>query len=209
MNVAVVAPHPDDETLGCGGSIRLHADQGDQISVIFLTSGELALGHLPAEEARRIREREADEAAAVLGATSTVFLRGPDWTVGDTIETLAMALRPILADQAPAIIYLPHAGEWHPDHAAALPLVSAAIRNWGGNVPQLLSYEVWTPLSAYGCVRDITSVMEQKMTAVRCYQSQLQSFRYDRAILGLDKYRGALAGHCDYAEVFGQPTLDV
>ena len=59
MNILILAPHPDDETIGCGGTLCLHAARGDYVSAVFLTSGELGLKHLPKKEAWAIRESEA------------------------------------------------------------------------------------------------------------------------------------------------------
>ena len=82
MNIMVIAPHPDDEAVGCGGTIRLHAERGDRVTAVFLTSGELGLPHLPPETACRIREDEAAVAAEVLGIAALSFLRWPDSHVG-------------------------------------------------------------------------------------------------------------------------------
>jgi LmbE family N-acetylglucosaminyl deacetylase len=69
---------------------------------------------------------------------------------------------------------------------------------------EIRTYEIWTPLSIYSYVEDITSVFKRKLQAVRCYQSQLVDFRYDRAIRGLNAYRGELAARAPFAEVFGE-----
>ena len=206
MNVLVIAPHPDDESIGCGGSICLHTDRGDRVAVAFLTSGELGLKHLPGEEAKRIRESEAAAAARQLGMANLFFLRLPDWFVGDNIEQAGAALRPIIEHEAPDLIYLPHAQEWHPDHQASLPVLMEALGSEASanTAPRLLTYEVWTPLAEYSYVEDISAVMQRKIKAVRCYRSQLRGFRYDRAVRGLNQYRGALAAHRLYAEVFGE-----
>src|SRR4051794_41593260 len=111
MNVIVIAPHPDDESIGCGGTICLHATCGDRVSVVFLTSGELGLKHLPREEAWRVREREAECAAAVLGIASTRFLRQPDWSLRDVVDETAVLLRADLEREPPGMIYLPHTRE--------------------------------------------------------------------------------------------------
>ncbi len=200
--VAVIAPHPDDEAVGCGGAIARHTARGDRVSVFFLTSGELGLKHLPKQDAWDIREAEAEAARQVLGISSIDFLRGPDWFVGDDVNAMASALSPLLLRDLPDIVYLPHPGEWHPDHQACLPVTLAALRLSNLSAASLRTYEIWTPLAAYDYVEDITTVVRQKMRAIRCYRSQLESFRYDRAIRGLNQYRGTIAARCPYAEVF-------
>jgi LmbE family N-acetylglucosaminyl deacetylase len=206
-NILVIAPHPDDESIGCGGTLCRHTARGDRVAAVFLTSGELGLEHLPREEAWRVREGEAEAAAEVLGLADLTFLRRPDWFVDEGVDEAAALLRPVLAREAPQSIYLPHDREWHPDHRAALAVVRAACRDSGIPAPDLRTYEIWTPLSEYDQVKDITSVMARKLRAVRCYRSQLAGFRYDRAVRGLNQYRGALAAQCRYAEVFRHAEL--
>jgi LmbE family N-acetylglucosaminyl deacetylase len=58
--VLVVAPHPDDEVMGCGGTICLHRQAGASVTVVFLTSGERGLPDLPADRVRLLREAESD-----------------------------------------------------------------------------------------------------------------------------------------------------
>lgn len=205
MNVLVLAPHPDDECIGCGGAIRLHVTRGDTVSAVFLTSGELGLKNLPREQAWAIREAEAKAAAKVLGLCELVFFRCSDWTLADDLTKASDLLRPILTRIKPDLIYLPHTQDWHPDHQATLPILREAMSE--GSEAALRAYEVWTPLSQYDYVEDITPVMSQKLEALRAHKSQLQDFDYARAITGLNEYRGVLAGRCDYAEVFQSVKL--
>jgi N-acetylglucosamine malate deacetylase 1 len=200
VNILVVAPHPDDETIGCGGTLCLHTGRGDRVAVVFLTSGELGLKHLGPDAARRTREAEAHAAAEILGISVLEFLRLPDWCCGEDIPAAAARLTPILRSEAPDLVLLPHPADDHPDHRAALPIVATAL-TFVGTRPQLRGYEVWAPLAAFDHVLDITAVMDRKLAAIAAYPSQLASFRYDRAVLGLAQYRGALAAHCEYAEV--------
>ena len=202
MHVLAIAPHPDDESIGCGGALCLHAKRGDRVTIVFLTSGELGLKHLPVERARRLRESEARKAAKILRAGDLLFLRCHDWTISEEVTKAAKLLSPILRRQKPALIYLPHPGEWHPDHKAALPIVRAALKRSGIAPPALLGYEVWTPLDEFDEVKDISAVMARKLRAARAHKSQLKEFDYVRAISGLNQYRGALAARCKYAEVF-------
>jgi LmbE family N-acetylglucosaminyl deacetylase len=202
MNVAVIAPHPDDESIGCGGVICQHRARGDDVFVVYLTSGELGLKSLPREEAWKIREEEARQAAKVLGIGATFFLRGPDWSAGDDQERLSQELSRLLVRHAPAVIYLPHLAEWHPDHKASLPIVRSALASSRIPDPVLWGYEVWTPLVELDRVENITAEMPQKLRAVRCHQSQLRDLAYDQAVDGLNRFRGITQARCQYAEVF-------
>jgi LmbE family N-acetylglucosaminyl deacetylase len=252
MNVLVIAPHPDDETIGCGGALCLHAVRGDRVTVVFLTSGELGLKVRPRKQAWKIRESEARAAGRILGVARFEFFRLPDWTVGDHIKRAARLLSPILRAESPEMIYLPHPRDWHPDHRAATPLLRSAWRDFrlfltgasqqrghrfslspaeeqkarvrgpllrGGSAfqstrelsrsfskPEVRTYEVWTPLSEYDHVEDISRVMPRKLRALHAHRSQLNEFDYERAVRGLNQFRGALAAKCPYAEVF--QTID-
>jgi len=203
MNVLVIAPHPDDETIGCGDTVCVHAKRGDVISAIFLTSGELGLKHLPRDQARAIRESEARKAARILKLKNLFFLRCSDWTLGNEIPEAARLLRPLLKSIRPELIYLPHPQDAHPDHMAALPILRAAFKN-GLRSISLRFYEVWTPLSHYDFVQDISPVMSQKLRALRAHQSQLREFDYIQAVTGLNRYRGVLAAKSKFAEVFSE-----
>ncbi len=127
MMILVIAPHPDDETLGCGGTLASHASKGDRVVVAFLTSGELGIKSASPEQVWAVREKEASEAARVLSVASISFLRCPDWFLGDNIDAAGAALRPLLQREQPDLIYVPHTLEWHPDHKAAQPVLAAAL----------------------------------------------------------------------------------
>jgi len=203
MTVLVIAPHPDDECIGCGGTLRLHVRRKGRVVAVFLTSGEIGLKHLRREEAWRIREGEARRAAEILGLAEVVFLRCPDWTLGGNVGKAARLLGPVLEKESPEIIYLPHPADWHPDHKVALPILRAALRHCGLAAPLLRGYEVWTPLSQHDHVENISSVIKIKLLALRAHQSQSKGkFNYERAVTGLNQFRGALAGNVAYAEVF-------
>jgi LmbE family N-acetylglucosaminyl deacetylase len=208
LQVLVVAPHPDDESIGCGGTIGLHRERDDEVRVVFLTSGERGIPGSSVETARATREAEAAEALRILGVEAWDFLRLPDLDVTRHLDDGAVRLAHVLSANPPTVVYLPHPQEAHPDHQAALPLIRLALRRMDKGSPvELRGYEVWTPLGAHDWAEDITDHMARKLRAVRCYQSQLAEFRYDRAVKGLNQYRGGLAARCRYAEVF--QSLDV
>jgi N-acetylglucosamine malate deacetylase 1 len=202
MNILVLAPHPDDETIGCGGALCRHSAAGDRIAAVFLTSGELGLKDLAREKAWDVREAEARAAARLLGIARLEFFRLPDWGLGDHLKRGAKLLAPILKEERPKLIYLPHPQDWHPDHQATPPLLRKALRGLRLRAPELRAYEVWTPLGEYDHVEDISRLMPRKLRALRAHRSQLGEFDYLRAVRGLNQFRGALAARSPYAEVF-------
>ena len=208
MNVLVIAPHPDDETIGCGGTLCLHKQRGDRTAVVCLTSGELGLKHLPRRKAWSIREKEARAAAKILYVAKVQFLRQPDWMLGDHIESTANALKPVLESEKPHIIYLPHEADGHPDHRAAQPILRLAMKGVQRTMPEVRAYEIWTPLPAHDHLEDITRVMPRKLRALRAHASQLGEFNYERAVRGLNAFRGELEAKCRYGEVFQTVMLE-
>ena len=201
MNVVVIAPHPDDEAIGCGGALRKHVLAGDHVRVEFLTSGE-AGGHGLAD-AGAVREREALAAAEILGLRDICFWREPD---GRLVVTDAMIerLATSMADVDAQIVYVPHPGEMHPDHQASTGLLVQALERMEHR-PEIRAYEVWTPLPDMTHIEDVSEVMEVKLAAVRAYESQCAVMRFDDAIEGLNRYRGEFHSGPGgpYAEVFG------
>jgi LmbE family N-acetylglucosaminyl deacetylase len=202
MHVLVIAPHPDDEAIGCGGALCLHKQAGDRLSAVFLSSGELGLKNLPREEAWRTREKEARKSCSILGMQAIDFFRGPDWTLSEAAGEIAPRLASILKADPPDMIYLPHPLDWHPDHRATLPLLQRAMAEAKVPAVEARGYEVWTPLSHHDFAQDISEVMQQKLRALRAHRSQLREFDYVRAVKGLNSYRGELTSRCQYAEVF-------
>jgi LmbE family N-acetylglucosaminyl deacetylase len=201
MNVVVIAPHPDDESIGCGGTLSLHTLKGDRVTAVYLTSGEFGLKQMPPAEACLTREAEARKAAKILGLADPLFLRLPDWQLADHLETAARSLAPLLKRESPELIYVPHPLEWHPDHKAAVRICWAALDQIN-QCPTVRAYEIWTPLSVFDHLENVDSTMPHKLRAIRAHRSQLAQLPYDRAIRGLNEYRGTISGRCRFAEVF-------
>ncbi|MEN6349707.1 MAG: PIG-L deacetylase family protein [Syntrophomonas sp.] len=212
-NVMVLAPHPDDEVLGCGGSLAWHAQLGASISVVYMTSGEAA-GVCYDEEKTigQIREQEASKGASYLGITDLHFLRHKDGELEYSSPSVRQLVN-LIGQLQPEIVYAPHAGESHPDHRICHALARAAVvqagksRKPAGSVPPwevrlLLGYEIWSPLSAYNNVMDITEFIDLKLQALSCHRSQ--QLDYDQAIAGLNRYRGVTSGKGAFCECFYQ-----
>jgi LmbE family N-acetylglucosaminyl deacetylase len=202
--VLVISPHPDDESIGCGGTLCQHIAAGDRVAVIFLTSGEAGGHGRSIGETIKIREAEARRAAKMLELGSVEFWRQPDGAMRVT-DPLVKRMSTAITRIKPDIIYLPHDREMHQDHQAAVRLLRRAL-TWVKYRPVVLMFEVWTPLQRMDHIMDISPFIQKKLRAIRMYKSQNDALAFDDAFLGLARYRGEM--HCwpggDYAEAFAK-----
>jgi N-acetylglucosamine malate deacetylase 1 len=200
--VLVISPHPDDEAIGPGGTIARHVADGQQVHVVFLTSGEKG-GHGRGEqETVALREQEARRAAELLGISTCEFWRGPDGSLRAAADVVRR-LHALLLELQPARVYVTHDAELHPDHRAAAEIVRCAVTGASAQLVVLM-YEVWTPLQRFDEIVDITAFTRVKRAAIEAHQSQCDVVDFAAAALGLNRYRGELHSWPDgeYAEVF-------
>src|SRR5574337_1017696 len=117
--VLVLAPHADDESLGCGGALALHHRQGDGVKVVVATDGAAGdpLGYYKDYDYRELRRGEARRAAAILGINELVFWGYPDGKLAEARD-LSERLASLLAADRPDIVYRPSTREIHPDQWA-------------------------------------------------------------------------------------------
>lgn len=142
----VLAPHPDDETLGCGGAIGRFRREGEPVTIVLLTDGRTSHQHLlPGEELARIRAREVVEAAGVLGvdATDVIQLGCRDGRLAAEADRAAATLREILVARRPSSIFVPAPCEPQPDHEAAHRIALAALAE-ARLAATLWRYPVWS-----------------------------------------------------------------
>lgn len=210
--VLVLAPHMDDETIGCGGTIARHRAQGAEVCVVFLTDGRLGSSALTSlagasrlqrtMELIQVRKNEAVKALGELGVHDHVFLDAEDGSLCAGAATVSMALRDILVQRRPDLVYLPFFLEQHPDHWAVSPILLDAVRDTGLTF-QCMLYEVWTPLFP-NCLVRIDETLDAKKKALAHYTSQLNDADYIHFSLGLAAYRAcAFSEHrARYAEAF-------
>ena len=198
--VLVVSPHPDDEAVGCGGTLRGHAEGGRELRVVFLTSGENGGHGVPPADARPLREKEAQRAAEILGIAHLDFWRYTDGAVRATAAIVGR-LQELLTTWKPDIVYAPHAGEMHADHRAAARITRRALQS---RPVASRFFEVWTPLQRMDEIVDITPHIDAKLDAIRAYESQCCVLPFDEAFRGLARYRGEMFSWPEgqYAEVF-------
>ena len=212
MRVLVIAPHPDDDAIGCGGSMVQHVQRGDTVNVVYVTSGEHGSPVYEPSELAKIREGEAGKGALILGVQQTTFLHQPDGNVGYSIEMVNHFIQ-LIRTEKPDALYLPHSTDGHKDHQQTFQIVMEAVGRaqgnsfpeWGGkawNIETILGYEVWTPLTHFEYVNDITDVIEIKLNALREHRSQLANVQYDEAVRSLNRFRGVMTERGSYCECF-------
>lgn len=177
VDVLAIAPHRDDAELTCGGTLIKAQRAGYRTAIIDLTAGELGTRGSAA-----IREAEASRAAEVLGLAARENLGLPDAGITNTPETRARLARLIRAF-APRVVIAPAPEGRHPDHRVAAVLVRdscfvAGLAKVEPDVPKHRPYKVVHTITfrEHGpkptFVVDISDEFEQKLEAIRCYESQ-------------------------------------
>lgn len=141
----VFAPHPDDETLGCGGTIIQKKKAGADVKVVFMTDGSASHRRFLAEgELKAMRSREAVEACRILGIESdNVYLLGfRDGQLKSFRREAIEKVSALLRQQAVAQVFIPYAGDTTPDHKATHAFVMEALQTLDKSVI-VYEYPVW------------------------------------------------------------------
>lgn len=181
----VVAPHPDDETLGCGGAIALLRARGCKVQVLVISDGTLSHPrscNYPAPKLRALRESETVSALAVLGVDAVTFLRLPDGAVPTQEPEFSQAVDSCcnyLTQFAPQVIFLPLRYDPHPDHRASWKLIYTALASLNLS-SRIIEYPIWdwdeaqrgTLLNFTSWRLDISTVVKLKQQAIAFYRSQ-------------------------------------
>jgi len=202
--VLVLAPHPDDEIIGCGGSLALHSKAGDPVKVVFLTNGAKGdtSGAMDSEEYCELRRNEAVNACAHIAVTDLEFWSYEDRSLAGSPGALLQMID-LLEGFRPELVYVPSPLEFHPDHRATSILFCDAIRSCEFDF-DVAFYEVGQPLRVNLLV-DITKVLTRKIEAMDAYRSQLKERPYRDICLALNRYRSmTLPEGATHAEGFSR-----
>lgn len=183
-SVVVLAPHPDDEVLGCGGSLAAHAARQVPVTVVVATDGAPESVGANAGTLGRRRREESCAAAQTLGCGAPVFWNLPD---RDLRYGEALIQRVMGAIAGADLVHAPSLREIHPDHLSLGLAAVEAVRRIGAGV-RLAFYEVGSPLSPNVLV-DITALEAKKRAAMACFASQLEQRDYAEQIAALNRYR--------------------
>ncbi len=205
--VMVFAPHADDETLGCGGTLRLLKRKENVIKLVIITDGAKGdpLGHSQ-EDVVKERRSELKAAMKVLGIDDIEFMSEPD---GEYVHTDGMraAILKLLDDYQPDWLFVPSILDYHRDHiGTGLSLLDCWQQQ--GCKERFFLYEVWQPVPAT-CLVDISDVFKEKKRALNCFKLPLQYFDYHGLSAGLSSYRGSyLSKKNGHAEAFMELEAD-
>ena len=188
--VLVIAPHPDDEVLGAGGTIARLAAAGNEVYVAIVTEGKPPA--FPPETVRRVQE-EAGKAHALLGVKETFGLGLPAAGLSETAHSeLNTALFGLVSKLRPKTIFVPFVGDMHIDHQLIFTSAMVAARPHFENYPELiLAYETlsetnWnapyiTPQFTPNVFIDISEWLETK----QCFGSQVREPPHERSLATL------------------------
>jgi len=217
--VLIVAAHPDDEVLGCGGTVARHMIDGDEVHIVILVEGVTSRDKTRNSYSRSKElsclNRAAHDAKELLGATSLTFHNLPDNRL-DSVDLLDITklIEAHLDLVKPEIVYTHHVGDLNIDHRRVHEAVVTACRPLPGQtVRSLLFFEVpsSTEWQSPGIVPftpnwfvDISETLELKMKALEAYSSEMRLWPHARsmeAVEHLARWRGSMAG-CAAAEAF-------
>jgi LmbE family N-acetylglucosaminyl deacetylase len=205
-NILVVAAHPDDEVLGCGGAIAKHTAEGNKVDILFLADGEGARDN---QADIQKRQNNALRASQALGAENPKFLNFSDNRMDQhDLLDIIQAIEGVIDQVKPETIYTHHRGDLNIDHSITHRAVMTACRPMEAqSVRRILSFEVpssteWqTPEMGLAFVPnwfvDISSHLEAKLEALKAYKDEMRAFphpRSEEAIKALSKWRGASSG---------------
>lgn len=206
-NVLIVAPHPDDEILGCGGVIYKHKNKGDQVHWLIVTNIFEEQGF--SKERIAIRENEIDEVENMVGFDGVHRLKFPTAQLDSMpVEKLVSAIGQVFKEINAQIVYVPYRGDIHSDHRSVFD-ATVACTKWFRypSVEKVLVYETLSETDfvidsdANGfrpnVYVDISDYLEEKIKVMRIYESEMSKHPFPRseeAIRALATLRGAAAG---------------
>ncbi len=207
-SVLVVAPHPDDEVVGCGGAILRHEAAGAQVSVAYVTDGRRsrAFGLAPQQMAET-RRLEAEAAAVHLRIDRFEWFKLPE---GEWQQNLLQSrLCELLRRCKPTFVYAPSRVDFHPEHHAIAHALAQALATCypGDDGPRIRIFQIQVPLSAVlvNRVVDISSVASAHGSALDAHASQRGSIV---PCLRVKRYAARAHRLAGLAEVFWEMTTN-
>lgn len=190
-NVLIIAAHPDDEVLGCGGTIAKLAAEGKQVEILILGEGAASRGG-SAKEIEQL-QTHARNAANILGAANVRFASLPDNRF-DTVALLDIIkqIEAVVDELKPETVFTQHGGDLNVDHQITFRAVMTAVRPMAGSpVRALYAYEVgsstewafqqFAPVFRPSLFVDISGFLDKKIAAMQAYESEARPAPHPRS----------------------------
>ena len=198
--ILVLCPHPDDDVIGVGGTLRKHIEAGVQVAILILTDGGAGVPDQSRRHVAKLRHQEQLEAAAILGVDQLLFWDYPDGAF-KVEDTSASKLLDLLNDLKPDLVYLPSFLYTHPDHRAVTPLLAQTQED--GNFDfNCAAYELNVPILP-NVVIDISEQIDIKIRALAAHQSQLEEVNYTDLVKSFTRWRAiSLTKNATFVETF-------
>jgi len=210
--ILVICAHPDDETLGLGGTICSHAEKGDKIRVLIFADGESARGK--SNSKIKIRQKQAKKAAKELGVEKIKFFNYPDQQLDIiALKDLAKKIEIEIKENSPNIVYTHYWGDVNQDHRRLFEATLIACRPVpNSSIEQVVCYE--TPSSTEwgnsfknnhpNFFVNVEKFLDKKIKAAENYSKEIKPFPHPRskeAMINRAKFWGSTVG-VHYAEAF-------
>ena len=208
-NILILAPHADDEVLGCGATIAKHAANNDTVFIAIMTNASVGAPELYSQQAVEYTRNEALTAHKILGVHETFFFDFP----APRLETSASyqisnAIHEVLTAKQIEVLYLPFRGDAHKDHAVVFNAGLVAARPINGcTVKEIYAYETLSETEWPAPFGDdnflpnyfinVSGFIEMKLKAMECFKSQLKTAPHPRSIeiiRSLSILRGSTVG---------------
>lgn len=211
--ILVIAPHMDDEVLGCGGVIAKHKDEGDKVWVIFIA--HRIYNHRFDADKNKIERTHALKAKSILSYHKAIFLDLNDERLDASIQDIIIPLERHVKSLKPEVVYVPFKKDNNQDHRAVFDALRVAIRPLATpfikgvymyEIPSSTEQSPPLPENAFlpNYYVDITKYINKKINAYRCYKTEKRNYPHPRSERGLRilaQKRGTEIGF-KYAEAF-------
>ena len=190
--ILVLAPHADDESIGCGGLLLKYSAQ---CRVICLSDGSLGSKDISSNKISMQRKKEFSDAMNFAKVVSFDFLKAKDGNLINEFDEFAN-----IEFNGFDFVFIPNIFDQHLDHKAVGFHLAKLLKGKQINT-KICMYEVWSPLALPNKFLDISDMFIDKRTLIEFYQSQIKNTNYQDRILSLNNYRGMAIG-IEYAEVY-------
>ncbi len=205
--VLVIAAHPDDELLGCGGTVIRHTDAGDEVRTVIMCEGEsLRYG-------KDMHQHSAtEEAAKIMGVKKVYRLDFPDQRLDKySLVELITPIEKVVDEYQPEIVYVQFGGDINRDHALTFEAASIALRPSAPSVKEIYTFytvgstELKTPCEFNpNKWVDVEDQIDRKLKAFSCYESELREYPHPRSLEAIRNLAAYTGNQCQlrFAEAF-------